>query len=103
MAYGNRASRRNFLLYLSSFEPPIPKNFNSPPKVSISFLPATRFNNFLKAGIAYTSLINEDFWKVGSTLFLYIFSIISGTDKTRVGFTFFKAGNNTWGVGAFLR
>ena len=87
----------------SIFEPPIPKKTIFPPKVCISFFPASRLNNFRVGPKLYKVFIKADEVNLGNTWVLYIFSMIKGTDNITVGLIFCMAGTNNLGVGTRSR
>ena len=97
MAYGKCARFRKVSTSLSSFEPPMPKNFRWPPKLLYSRWPTRRYSS---QGV--WSRIQEStrlFSMVGTTLVRYTFSMISGTEQMIIGLTFFIAASRMDGVG----
>ena len=77
----------------------MPKNSSLPPKVRTIRRPMNqrRMRGMCLSAQERTRL----FWMVGSTLFFTTFSMMSGTEHTMVGRTFFIAASRMVGVGGF--
>ena len=77
----------------------MPKKVSFPPKVLTIRRP---MNQRRTRGMCWSAQERTRlFWMVGRTLFFTTFSMMSGTEHTMVGLTFFIAARRMVGVGGF--